>query len=68
MSFLISSRTFTLLAVKINFIGSGAAALANSIAEAFPIPAEAPVIRTSYQLTNEKGILFYWQGMTLDGD
>jgi hypothetical protein len=59
ISFLISSRTFTLLAVKINFIGSGAAALANSIAEAFPIPADAPVIRTSCQLTNYKGVPFY---------
>jgi hypothetical protein len=45
ISFLSSSRTFCRRAVRINLTGSGAAALANSIALAFPIPADAPVMR-----------------------
>ena len=45
ISFLSSSRTLILRAVKISLTGSGAAALANSMALAFPIPDEAPVIR-----------------------
>jgi hypothetical protein len=46
ISCLSSSRTLSRRAVRTSLIGSGAAARANSIALALPIPAEAPVTST----------------------